>query len=112
MDDDRFETRIRGALDQGLEGIEPDVARRLRRARHEAIAQADRPRLRRWAPAAALALASLVLAVVILGPAKKPADLPLTAADLEIIAADDSLQFYEELDFYQWLAVETERDAG
>jgi len=68
MDDDRFETRIRGALDQGLEGIEPDVARRLRRARHEVIARAD--------------------------------------------AADDSLQFYEELDFYQWLAVETERDAG
>ena len=112
MDDDRFETRIRDALDEGLDGIAPDVARRLRRARHEAIAQADRRSLRRWAPAAALALASLVLAAVILRPAEKPAELPLTAADLEIIAADDSLQFYEELDFYQWLATETGRDAG
>ncbi len=111
MDDDRFETRIRDTLDEGLEGITPDVARRLRRARHEAIARADR-RLHRWAPAAALVFASLVLAAIILRPAENPVDLPVTATDLEIIAADDSLQFYEELDFYQWLAAETGRDAG
>ncbi len=64
-----------------------------------------------WKPVAAFAVAaSLVLAVIIWPSGTE--DMPTgELLDLELIAADDSLQLYEELDFYQWLA-ETQDSAG
>lgn len=112
MDDDRFEYRLRARLDQGLEDIDPDVTRRLRLARQVALEQGARRFRFGWVPAAAAVFAGLLMAAIFLRPADDGAGLPDMASDLEIIAADDSLQFYEELDFYQWLATESVSDAG
>ncbi len=113
MDDGRFEQRIRETLDAGLDTLDPAVTRRLRQARAAAVEQAGRRATRALRPAAALVLAGMLVAAVFLRPAGEGPELPAAdPVDLEIIAADDSLRFYEELEFYQWLAEEAEADAG
>lgn len=116
MTDERFRQRLREHLDAGFGDVPADVARRLQQARVDALAAGARwhpPAW--WKPAGALVLAGLLVVAVIFRLPGGEGRLPATAmdADLELIAADDSLQFYEELDFYQWLVSEDgASDAG
>ncbi len=111
--DKEFNRQIRAVLDQGVEQLDDAASRRLRQARMQAVEKASQQGqgARWWKPAAAFAVAaSLVLAVVIwpTGTDDMPASELL---DVELMATDDSLQLYEELDFYQWLA-EMQNSAG
>ncbi len=113
--DERQQTRIRALLNDSTEQLDPEIRRRLRQARQRALdaAPARRPF---WQPAAALALTCLLLLFVVIRPgeqARLPEATPgeLDLADLDLISADDSLQLYEDLDFYQWL-LENENHAG
>jgi len=115
MTDEPFCKRLRDHLDAGLGEVPDEVARRLRQARATAVAGGKRRFDGYWKPAAALVLAGLLLMALFLRPPREEAVLPDTVAvtDLELIAADDSLQFYDDLDFYQWLlSVERNSDAG
>ncbi len=115
MNDERFRKRVREHLDAGLDEVPDGVTRRLRQARAAAVAASARRPALSWPPAGALVLGGLLLMALFLRPPGNEARLPetLTESDLELIAADDSLQFYEELDFYQWLStMEGNRDAG
>ncbi|NDY42904.1 DUF3619 family protein [Dissulfurirhabdus thermomarina] len=116
---DRFVERTRRLLDQGARDIDAATLARLDRARRRALA-GERPArrllldLRRLFPAAALlgAAAAAALALVLRVETPRTA-APLAAAleDLEVVTAPEPLDFYADLDFYAWMAAETD-DAG
>lgn len=103
---DEQEQRLRATLgrrlDSGLDNLEPAVAERLAAARAGALAARSRPRWRSASVGLALA-ASLVLAALAL--LRLPASAPPAPAldDFEVLAAEDQLELYEDLEFYQWL---------
>jgi len=103
QDDSKLNKRIRTALDASVENLDPSVSRHLQQARHAALETAAKPRMPFWQPAGAFALASILLLSVFVWPDRQNMPEPAALADLELITADDSLQLYEDLDFYQWL---------
>ncbi len=107
----------RESLDQEVAGLDPAVMTRLNRARQQALAgRARTPRARRrqnrrwWWPAGGLATAVAAgLAVILLSPGPELPTAPVLT-DLEILASAEGVDFYEELEFYLWLAEQV--DAG
>lgn len=113
--DAEFTRQVKARLD--AERVSPAVATRLARARHEAVQYAmPSPGmwLREWAPAAGVAMAAAV--AVLMWPAGDhapgtPQRAPHTTIeaeldDLDIILAGESLELYEDLEFFQWLATQ------
>ncbi len=106
QDDNKLNQRIRTALDASVDELDPDISRRLRQARHAALETATKPRPPFWQPAGAFALASILVLSIFLWPdrdTRQVAPEAAALADLELITTNDSLQLYEDLDFYQWL---------
>lgn len=103
--DDRAARLARARLEQSLEELDPITVERLAASRRRALAQAARPRpqRRRWAPAAGLAVAAslAVLALLVARDPQIPAAAPVDA--LELLAAEEPLELYQELEFYLWL---------
>ncbi len=104
----QFVSRIRTALDQSAERLEPGVRSRLTRMRHEALAcQTDQPpRHRHWRWVTGVAAAAMVAALVMLLPIG-PRDVrtPLAVIDdIEMLASGDPLEIYEDMEFYSWLS--------
>ena len=100
----RFINAVKRELDQGAEELSPEMASRLREARREALCQPSR-RLPWFRPAwglAAAAVMGMILTVVWLGQPGEPSLQVLE--DAELLASSDALEFYEDLDFYYWLA--------
>jgi len=84
----------------------------LNRARHRALEEARSPRgaLLRWVPAAGVAAAVLVAVMVTLPGPGRVEVMPSTVADMEILLGEDSLEMFEELEFYSVLDVMDEGD--
>lgn len=106
--------RCRELLDEQVETIDYATRSRLNQARQHALAQLQQVRRQRWgwwlgsAVAASLA-AFFAVNLWLSGPtvdgssldellAENPAEL-----DLELLVASDSLELYENLEFYAWL---------
>ncbi len=95
------------ALDRRVAELDSDSLRHLRVARGQAIAAATarRDAWRQppvWAGAGGVAL--ILLGAVLLFFRQANHALPgLDADSLEIIASEDELELYENLDFYDWL---------
>jgi hypothetical protein len=110
-DDQRFEQRVRSALDHGVSEL--DAATRNRLAAIRVRASEQQPVLRRWLntghwlPTAALA-ASLILAVVIAirpGSAPEPALLAEADIALDLLLDEEAQESDSDPDFYVWLDV-------
>lgn len=108
---------LRARLDESAQSLDAATLSRLNRARQAALAQRQ-PRVRRgwWLPAAGLAAScALVLAVVAWYPSMRPAGPaesghpPVSDAD---IAADDGIEFYQDLEFYAWLDAQEQESGG
>jgi hypothetical protein len=122
MNDDRSFTRsIREALDNSTGELDSDVSRRLRLARYRALERYEEKHSY-WKPASGFALATMLLAAIGVwqfGGNEQGVErlnesstvIAQTMEDLELIASADSLQLYENLEFYQWLDV-VEGNAG
>jgi hypothetical protein len=103
-----FVDRVRETLDRSADDLDGPTLARLRQARALAIDR-GRPRVRPgwWVPTGALA--ALLVAVLVTTFYVRA---PLTAVpvavvdDAEILASAHGPEFYENLDFYQWLAQE------
>jgi hypothetical protein len=107
--EDRFAESAKRLLDQDAAAMDKAAAARLRRARLSALGRETTDagsRLLRWRLPAALATAAAVLAIVVaLSLRPSPPSLATgPVEDLELLAESDSLEFYEDLDFYAWLA--------
>ncbi len=120
---DNFERQLRQALDRRAEGLDAATLSRLRQARERALARwHDTGRWRllgRWlaiwngapgvAPWAA-GLAGVTALVVGLAIWHGTGDQgwPMIGDDLEVLASNEDLMLYQDLDFYLWL----EQEAG
>ena len=115
-DEQSFINNIRQTLDNGAEQLDADISRRLRLARAKAL-ESYTQKHSFWKPAGAFALASMLLVSIGVwqfgGNEHVNTDDGMAQAmeDLELIASSDSLHFYQDLEFYQWLEV-IEGDAG
>ncbi|MFQ6021734.1 MAG: DUF3619 family protein [Acidiferrobacterales bacterium] len=115
-DEKTFVENVKHTLDELERDLDATTCARLRAVRRAALAH-DQGRggwhtPARWLPAGALtaALAGMVIAAVIWLSAPSPGLSAASMEDLELLGAEDSIEFYADLDFYQWLT--TENDAG
>jgi hypothetical protein len=111
--------RARVLLDESADGLDAATLSRLNRARQAALAQ-RRPARRQWALPAGLASACVLLLAVLTWHSYGPTvgvslenPLARTAApgDLDLVASEDSLEFYQDLEFYAWLETQ-DQDLG
>lgn len=75
----------------------------LKTARITALAQEPQPTIPRWVPATAFSCLLLVMIGFLLSRSDNPVELPqMTAEELAVIASEDELELFEELEFYIW----------
>jgi len=102
-------------LDESAKGLDASTLSRLNRARQAALQQ--RQRARRWALPAGLVSACVLLLALFTWhgylPSESP-DSPLVShaeGDLDLVSSEDSLEFYQDLEFYAWLEAQ-DQDLG
>lgn len=94
----------RDMLDKSIDSIDDDTARRLKQIRFQALEQKKiKPGWFKPLPAMAATAAVLVVAVSLW--TTRPAELndALALEDMPLLSAAEELEFYQELDFYNWL---------
>jgi len=112
---------VKTTLDEGAAPLDDEVSGRLRQSRREAVRvamgrQAKRRRQTQWLlPASGVAIVALVVVLsfgIGIGPADRPVPMDQSAVagteDLPLLTSPESLDLFEELDFYQWLEEERE----
>lgn len=112
----------RALLDESAQSVDAASVSRLNRARQAALAQ-RRParRVARWLPATGLACSAALLAVAVWAPQRAPH--PAAAAtgsnvaaalsvDGDAISGDDTIEFYQDLEFYAWLDAQEQESGG
>ena len=110
-----FVGKVLSTLDKSTHDLDPETLSRLRIIRKEALATAKSSGPGSWLglghvfrfPAAGIATASLILIATFLYLAN-PFGIGIHNGfdDSEILVTTDNLEFYDELDFYSWLAEE------
>ena len=108
MNDERSFTRsIRQILDNSTEELDPGISRRLRLARSRAL-QHYEEKHNYWKPVGGFALTSMLLVAIGVwqfGGSESGNGMAQTMEELELFASSESLQLFEDLEFYQWLDV-------
>ncbi len=101
-----FAAQAKGLFDDSVERLDAAALSRLNQGRHAAVErlQGGRPATLwgRWVPATGVAAAALVTVIVMRGPEvdDMPAD---SVTDFEILLEGESLEMFEDLEFYSWL---------
>lgn len=101
--DEKLEQTAKQLFDESVDGLDAASLSRLNRGRQAAIeaAGSGRPQWTLWAPAAGVAAAAVVAVVMLQTPNVEVMDS--SAADLDILLAEESIEMLEELEFYAWL---------
>ena len=106
-----FLEQARTVLDRGCDGLDGYTRSRLNVIRHEALARVSgKSGFARWMPATGIATACTVLVVLVLFPGlqgENEVTEPLTGdtlQNLDLLTAEEGLEFFEDYEFYQWLA--------
>jgi len=101
-----FLQRVKDTLDRRAEELDAETLSALRLARHKALEVSPR-RHRIWQPVGLAAVAAGIAIAVSLHLMQPTLTLTEpTLEDMALINAGDDLDLYENLDFYQWLALE------
>ncbi|WP_319587039.1 DUF3619 family protein [uncultured Desulfobulbus sp.] len=106
--DRKFAAAAKQLLDQAADDLDGDTLSRLHRARNRALAGTTKrpPFFRRPLPlviTSALTAAALVLFVAF-GPSSQETIEKNLVADLGLLTAEESLEFFEDIEFYEWLS--------
>lgn len=106
--DRQFAEQAKELFDGSVERLDAATLSRLNKGRHAALDEltGTRPGQHwlRWIPATGVAAAVLVTVMVMRGPDTTDISVnPLTASDFEILMEDESLEMFEDLEFYSWL---------
>jgi hypothetical protein len=108
--EDPFLGKIKGLLDESTENLDPRVCLRLQQARLQALEARRTSRfsffaIPRWITIGGLAtVATAILAFFFLFNVPKP-DFPAKQAeDFEILTSKEHIDFYNDLEFFRWLA--------
>ena len=97
-------------LDASIERMDAETRHKLIAIRENALAQRQPMFILNWAKAAFATVFAVALSILIINT-----QLPFTADNsleeesieaMELMAAQDTLELYEELEFYAWLAEE------
>ncbi|MBI3777490.1 MAG: DUF3619 family protein [Gammaproteobacteria bacterium] len=106
----KFLNAAKRALDEAEKNLDPGTVARLRAARREALEQGQRRASRArpaWLlPLGGFATAAIVLSVAALlwfAPANQPANMQANVADIDLLTAHESPEFFADLDFLDWL---------
>lgn len=104
-----FEKRAQSLLQASADQLDGATRSRLTQARHAALeAVKEKSRTPKWywlAPATAAATAMMVVFVTSNQSAvEAPVALIEPVDEMEIVTAEDSLEFYRDVEFYAWLA--------
>ncbi len=106
--------QVNDALDDSLMDIDANSLSQLNRSRQMAIASAQRNS--RWfaykRPIALSLLSGFVFSIVIISNLQAPLINPLHEDDLEMIEAVETLELFEDLEFYTWLESKKDDEAG
>jgi hypothetical protein len=109
-DEAAFLQRVKQELDRSCGALDGATQSRLNAMRHAALAEGQRKRrgLSLFLPFGGFVTACmLVVAVLLQGPALPGGGVLPEAApieDIDLLTASEDLDFYEEYEFYQWLA--------
>lgn len=99
----RFIAAAKDLLEEELTRLDAPIADRLRRARREAVEAGRKPARRLWAAGLAATCVALVAVFLWIWEPVAPQAIP-NPEDVEILASAEDLDFYEDLEFYAWLA--------
>lgn len=104
-----LEKRAQTLLQERAEQLDGATRSRLTQARHAALdAVKEKSRTPKWvwlAPATAAATAMMVVLVTSKQPLVEQPMAEIEHVDeMEIVTAEDSLEFYRDVEFYVWLA--------
>ena len=110
--DEEFNKRAKADFDSSVDALDAATLSRLNRARHAALAELQQPvrQWTRWVPAAGLAAVAVVAVVIVQNPAGIDEPPPTAVADMEILLGEDSIEMFEDLEFYSWLDVMEQED--
>lgn len=113
---DTFDKKAKAAFDDSVDGLDAATLSRLNQSRQKALEELERPgsQWSRWMPATGVAAAVLVAVVMLQSPVNIDDGAgPTTLTDLEILLGEDSIEMFEELEFYSWIDMaELENDVG
>jgi hypothetical protein len=103
---DDFAAKAKGVFDDSVERLDGASLSRLNQGRHaalEGMANAEvSAQWRRWVPAGGIAAIALVSVMVLRGPEVENIPGEVTA-DFEILLEVESLEMYQDLEFYSWI---------
>ena len=96
----------RQRLNQGVENLDADTRHKLISMRNRAMnIRETKSWFPQWAPLPVMGLLTAALFFILVYVKPSPLSKPDTGLeDLEILASSDQLEFYENLDFYDWFA--------
>ena len=106
-DEQRLVNGIRQRMDQSCNALDGQTLSRLNRIRHAALERKQARAARILLPFGGFVTACLlVVSVMMFGPGRAPQTeaVPSAMEDLDILTSSDSLDLYEDYEFYQWLA--------
>lgn len=110
LKDEELALRIKEELDASLEGIDPGMSEKLRRARLQAVAAHGAGRrvpLPTWLTPVRLsfsAVAAVALSLCLFLPPSRQGG-GINPEDLELLTAQEQPELIQDLDFYRWLAL-------
>lgn len=114
MNENDFLKKVKTQLDEQTEHLDAATLSKLNQSRQAALAQLQ-PRGHRlkqkWLPASGLVAAVLLTSVFMFRSEEIIPNGEQGIDDIEIIASNDNLELYEQLDFYMWL-LEENNSAG
>ena len=98
---EKFAQDARALFDASVDELDGATLSRLNQGRNRALDELRAPRTRwmRWAPAAGAA-AAIALAVMVYVPGPEVEVMPATVTDMEILLDEESIEMFEDLDFY------------
>lgn len=103
-----FSDYVRQQLDQQSAPLPRHVVQSLRTARVKALTQHPvkaAPGFPVWKPIASFATVMVLVGTVLYFNGYRPGDnFPDADMDAELLFSDEGFQFYEDLEFYRWLA--------
>ncbi|HTP67017.1 MAG TPA: DUF3619 family protein [Geobacteraceae bacterium] len=104
--------KVRKALDRSVADLDGRTVEGLRRARMAAVAAAETEKppwfaVHRWLTAGGVAaFAVLVVAVSLWFVVPGRNQTVAQVEDMDILASNEHMEIYEDMDFYQWLAAD------
>jgi hypothetical protein len=114
IDNDDFVTQAKDTFDDSVERLDAAALSRLNQGRHAALEQLangnSKAAWMRWLPVGGVAAAALAVIIVMRGPEIESMPIEV-ASDFEILLEGESLEMFEDLEFYSWMD-DVELDAG